>query len=277
MIPVNSARRNALASDSVANSSFQTYFLALVACVLTTAVATPLSEHFGLANILMLFLLTVVLVAVRLGRGPAVMASFASVASFDFFFVPPRFSFTVDDPQYLLTFAVMLVVALIIGQLTAELKRQANDARLKERRTHALYEMARELAGALTMTQVTEISRRFLHDAIDAQPAFLLPDATGKLELAENGNDAWSQVIAPLMAKLAYENTACTDLDAPYPVGYFPLKAPTRVRGVMAIASPTRSAFPLHEHHEFLETVASLIAIAVERLHYAEGAQRAQA
>ena len=97
------------------------------------------------------------------------------------------------------------------------------------------------------------------------------------MELAENGNDAWSQVIAPLMAKLAYENAACTDLDAPYPVGYFPLKAPTRVRGVMAIASPTRSAFPLHEHQEFLETVASLIAIAVERLHYAGDAQREQA
>jgi two-component system sensor histidine kinase KdpD len=273
MIPVKSALRNALIGDSVVASSFRTYFLALVACVLTTAIAAPLSEYFDLANIVMLFLLTVLLVAVRLGRGPAVMASFLSVALFDFFFVPPQFSFTVNDPQYLLTFAVMLVVALIIGQLTADLKRQANDARIKERRTHALYEMARELAGALTLTQVTEISRRFLRDAIDAQSAFLLPDATGKLELAENGNEAWSQVIAPLMAKLAYENAACTDLDAPYPVGYFPLKAPTRVRGVMAIASPTRSAFPLHEHHEFLETVASLIAIAVERLHYAEGAQ----
>ncbi len=139
---------------------------------ITTAVATPLREHFDLANIVMVFLLTVVLVGVRLGRGPAVMASFFSVASFDFFFVPPRFSFTVDDPQYLLTFAVMLVVALIIGQLTADLKRQATDARLKEQRSHALYEMARELTGALTMAQVTEISRRFLRDAIDAQVGF---------------------------------------------------------------------------------------------------------
>ncbi len=54
---------------------------------------------------------------------------------------------------------------------------------------------------------------------------------------------AWPQVIAPLMAKLAYENTACTDLDAPYPVGYFPLKAPTRVRGVMAVASPIQKRY----------------------------------
>jgi two-component system sensor histidine kinase KdpD len=60
-------------------------------------IATPLREHFDLANIVMLFLLTVVLVAVRLGRGPAVAAAFLSVAAFDFFFVPPRFSFAVSD------------------------------------------------------------------------------------------------------------------------------------------------------------------------------------
>jgi two-component system sensor histidine kinase KdpD len=172
-----------------------------------------------------------------------------------------------------MTFAVMLLVALIIGQLTANLKRQANDARMKERRAHGLYEMARELAGAMTMAQVTEISRRFLREAIDAQAAFLLPDEAGKLDLVEKGNGAWPHVVAPLMARLAYENTSCTDLDAAYPVGYFPLKAPTRVRGVMAVASPAKSAFPLYDHWEFLETVASLIAIAVERVHFAGGAQ----
>jgi two-component system sensor histidine kinase KdpD len=223
----------------------------------------------------MLFLLAVVVVAVWLGRGPAVMASFVSVALFDFFFVPPRFSFTVDDPQYLLTFAVMLAVALIIGQLTAGLKRQAVVAAQKERRSHALYEMARELTGAVSMMQVTEVSRRFLRAAIDAEVVFLLPDKTGKLERTDSGIDAWSQAIAPLMARLAYENAASTDLDAPHPVSYFPLKAPTRVHGVMAVASPTKSAKPLYEHHEFLETVASLIAIAVERLHYAERASTA--
>ena len=86
---------------------------------LTTIVATALLPYFDLANIVMLFLLTVVLVAVQFGRGPAVLAAFVSVAAFDFFCVPPRLSFAVTDAQYLLTFAVMLAVALIIGQLTA--------------------------------------------------------------------------------------------------------------------------------------------------------------
>ena len=84
------------------------YLWAALACLATTLVAAPLSSIFELANIVMLFLLTVVLVALKWGRGPAVLAAFVSVASFDFFFVAPQFSFAVSDVQYLLTFAVML-------------------------------------------------------------------------------------------------------------------------------------------------------------------------
>ena len=276
MSPVGNAPHDALVGDKAVAASFRNYSLAFVACAVTTAVAAPLSEYFDLANIVMLFLLTVLLVAVRLGRGPAVVAAFLSVALFDFFFVPPQLSFAVNDVQYLLTFAVMLAVALITGQLTAGLRQQAELASIKEQRTRALYEMARELAGALTTGQVAEISRRFLHDVVHAQAALLLPDKNGQLRAAEDDNDARSRWIEPRMALIAFENTACTDLDAPRPVGYFPLKAPTRVRGVLAVASPGEDTALLHEHRELLETVASLIAIAVERLHYVEVANSAQ-
>ena len=77
-------------------------------------------------------------VAVRYGHGPAVLSSFLSVAAFDFFFVPPRLSFAVSDTQYLLTFAVLLVVALVISQLTASLRYQAHIATYRERRTSAV-------------------------------------------------------------------------------------------------------------------------------------------
>jgi len=259
--------------QSIISIAVRNYGIALLACALTTAIATPLREHFNPSNIVMLFLLTVVVVSLWLGRGPAVMASFVSVGSFDFFFVPPLYTFTVDDQQYFVTFAVMLVVALIISHLTGGLKRQASMAAERERRSHALYEMARELTGARTMAQMAEIARRFLHAGIASEVVFLLPDKGGELKPAALPAGGWTHAIAPLMAKLAFENAACTDLDAPHPVGYFPLKAPTSVRGVMAVASPNQSAKPLYDHHEFLETVASLIAIAVERLHFAERAQ----
>ena len=113
------------AHRSTSSTSLLPYLGAIAACAATTGLATLLLLDLDLANIVMVFLLTVVLVAVWLGRGPAILAAVLSVALFDFFFVPPRFSFTVHDVQYLLTFAVMLVVALVFGELTARISEQA--------------------------------------------------------------------------------------------------------------------------------------------------------
>ena len=95
------------------------YLLATLLCIVTTLATAPLRELLDLANIVMLFLLTVFVSAAWLGRGPAVMAAFLGVALFDFFFVPPHLSFAVSDAQYLVTFAVMLAVGLITSHLTA--------------------------------------------------------------------------------------------------------------------------------------------------------------
>ena len=276
MVPLALTQHEKLLKKQTVSAALRSYFSGALACGITTAVAAPLSEYFDLANIVMLFLLTVVLVAVHLGRGPAVMAAFLSVALFDFFLVPPRLSFAVNDIQYLLTFAVMLTVALITGQLTAGLKLQAELTSTRERRTHALYEMSRELAGALTISQVTTIAQRFLRDAAHAQAAVLLPGSSGKLELAAQDADRAASWVDAGMACAAFDSGTCADLDASRPVGYFALKAPTRVRGVMAVVCDGDGAAPLYEHHELLETVASLIAIAVERMHYVDVASNAQ-
>ena len=83
-----------------------------------------------------------------------------SVALFDFFFVPPRFSFQVSDGQYLVTFAVMLAVAIVTSTLAANLRAKAQEADVEARRTRALYEMARELSGALAMSSPRHLSQR---------------------------------------------------------------------------------------------------------------------
>ncbi|MBP7330533.1 MAG: DUF4118 domain-containing protein, partial [Alicycliphilus sp.] len=98
------------------------YLAATGACALVALLAGALHGVLELTNIVMLFLLSVVGVALLFGRGPATLAALLGVAMFDFFFVPPRMSFNVSDVQYLITFAVMLVVALVIGQLTAGLR-----------------------------------------------------------------------------------------------------------------------------------------------------------
>src|SRR5690349_5482528 len=103
----NTTRVDRASTAMRASTRYAPYAVSLAACFAVALIAMPLTRFFDLANIVMLFLLVVVVVGVRLGRGPAVLAAFSSVAMFDFFFVPPRFSFTVSDAQYLLTFFVM--------------------------------------------------------------------------------------------------------------------------------------------------------------------------
>jgi two-component system sensor histidine kinase KdpD len=250
------------------------HLAAVAACALTAAIATALGDYLDLANTVMLFLLTVVLVAVRCGRGPAVATSFLSVGLFDFFFVPPRFSFAVNDAQYLVTFGVMLAVALIIGHLTTGLQNQAEAAARRERRAQALYEMARGLSGSLQPMQVAAICASFLRSTLNADSALLLVADTGGL-VTVDGDPGVPPWLDERMARMAYEGAAHTDLDAPHPVAYFPLIA-SRPRGILAVRSPGEGSDALRANWDLLQMVSSLVAVAVERLHYVEVANRAE-
>jgi two-component system sensor histidine kinase KdpD len=207
-------------------------------------VATPLHEVFDLASIIMLFLLTVVLIAWWLGRGPAVMSVFHSVALFDVFFVPPRLSFSVADAQYLLKFAVMLAVALIIGHLVTGLRAQASSIRSEERRTRAFYEMERQLAGASMPAQVAEIASRFV-DGLRLQCTILLPAADGSLHPIGQKADH-HVLIEPRLALMALDEGEHVEfnavLEADCAAHYFPLKVNSGTRGVIRLHGPTQPA-----------------------------------
>src|SRR5208337_4551516 len=151
------------------------YLWSALACVAVTLLSIPLAARFDRSNIVAVFILTVVLVAVRFGRGPAALAAILSVGAFDFFFVPPRFSFAVSDVQYLLTFIIMLAVGLITGQLTAGLRFQARVASHREERAGSLYEIARDLSGAVQTEQVVKISDESIERTFHAGAALLLP------------------------------------------------------------------------------------------------------
>ena len=161
---------------------FSPYVVAAGASLLTALVTLPLRSALDLANIVMLFLLTVFLSARLLGRGPAVLSVFFSVGLFDFFFVPPQFSLTVNDAQYVVTFAVMLAVGLATAHLTAGMREQTELAERKEQETRELYDVARELAGALTLGQVAEIGRNFLDRVHRMRSTLFLVSAEGDLK-----------------------------------------------------------------------------------------------
>ncbi|MFC7299491.1 two-component system sensor histidine kinase KdpD [Herminiimonas aquatilis] len=288
------AERSSLTADEMPAAQkhrYWPYACAVAACGFTALLATPLLPHLDLANIVMLFLLTEVLIAVRFGRGPAVMAAFLSVAVFDFFFVPPRFSFAVSDVQYLVTFAVLLVVGLIVGQLTSGLRFQAKIAAHREGRARALYEFSRELSGALQTEQIFEITQSFIQRTFRAKAILLLPDDAARLSLPTQADGKWvdhadkskkgSDAVALDLgiAQWAFDRATPagmgTDTLPASIYFYLPLVAPMRTRGVLAIQPENRRWILIPEQRQQLDTFAALAAIALERVHYIEVAQDA--
>nr|WP_319527927.1 two-component system sensor histidine kinase KdpD [Pseudomonas laurentiana] len=244
-------------------------------CAATALLTMPLLHVLELANIVMVFLLVVVVIAVRFGRGPAVLAAFLSVAAFDFFFVEPRFSFAFADVQYLLTFGVMLVVALVIGQMTAGLTYQARVAQRRENRMRALYDMARQLSGSLMAEQVAQIASRFLTSEFAARSALLVADDDNTLQppLADGDAPQIDQAIAQWSFDKVEAAGYGTDTLPSSPVLYLPLSAPMRARGVLAVQPRDSNRLVEPEQRRLLDTCASLLAISLERIHYIHIAQ----
>ena len=256
------------------------YGLAALACAATALLSWPLQLAFDQSNIVMLFLLTVVGVALRLGRGPAVLASFVSVGLFDFFFVQPRLSFAVSDVQYLLTFAVMLAVGLIIGQLTAGLRYQAQLSTEREARSRSLFELTSDLAGALQTEAVLQVAEAALAEEVHGEALLYVLDLKDALQPSPSQDSlaAGEQPDAGT-ARWALDHGQAAGLSTDTLAGsawfYLPLQAPMRTRGVLALKPKSSRSLMLPELRAQLETYARIIGQALERVHYVEVAQEA--
>jgi two-component system sensor histidine kinase KdpD len=277
-VSLPASRRPQAESTSTASETpiiWRPYIWSVALCAVTTLLALPLAGLLEQANIVMLFLLAVVAVAVRFGRGPAIMAAFVSVGAFDFFFVSPRFSFAFADVQYLVTFSVMLVVALVIGQMTAGLTYQARVAQRREDRMRALYDMSRLLSAALMTEQVAEIGARFLSAEFGARSALLVADDNNKLRAPMVTGDAPQVDVA--IAQWSFDKTEPagygTDTLPSSSTLYLPLSAPMRARGILAVQPLDTSRLAVPEQRRLLDTCASLLAISLERIHYIHVAQ----
>ena len=279
----DSTRKLATASKTIPDDSdadaWQTslprYAWATAAVIAVTLLAFPLFKVFDLANIVMLFLLATVLVAVKLGRGPAALAAVLNVAAFDYFFVTPRFSFAVSDAQYLLTFGVMLAVGLITGQLTAGLRFQARISSSRERRAQSLFELTRDLSAALVNQQVIELGQAAVQRDFGGQTIVLAMDEKDQLSLPNKTPADFDASVADWAfrnAQPAGLNTSTLSAQAWH---YLPLKATMRVRGVLAIRPAQPRWLLIPEQVQQLDTLARQIAIALERVHYVEIAQQA--
>jgi len=247
---------------------------------LSTALAWLMFSHFELSNLMMAYLLGVVLVASRSTPGPSILASLLSVAAFDFFFVPPYLTFAVGDTQYIVTFAVMLIVALIISGLTVRIRWLAEAAGQRERRTAALFALSRELAGVRGVQTILEVATRHIVEVFRCRVHVLLPDQGGTLapQPRPGGYDLDPTELG--VSRWVFEHNQLAGRGTATLPGaralYLPLAASQGPIGVLGVRSTDPHALETPEQLHQLETFVGQTAMALERGLLAEEAHAAQ-
>jgi two-component system sensor histidine kinase KdpD len=244
---------------------------AMVACGVTTGVAAMLLRVFDLSNVVMVFLLTVMLVALRWGRAAGALAAIVGVGCFDFFLVPPVWSFRVSDTQYLFTFFLMLVVALVTGQLAARLRAQAAGAAAGERRANALAAVATDLSVAVRNEDIAGVCVARIGPLFDGKAALMLPGRDEHMMPAADGDPGIAQWVLE-QGRPAGRGTETLPANQ---ATYLPLTTPLRTRGVLMLQRDTVQLLN-EEQVGLLRAFQSLIALAIERVHFVEVAHETQ-
>jgi two-component system sensor histidine kinase KdpD len=257
------------------------YAAALGISLACTAAASLMYSYFALTNLVMVYLLGATIAALKLGRGPASAVAVANVLAFDFFFVPPRYSFAVADLQYVVTFGVMLAVALIIATLVASVRAQTRVAGARQRRTSLLYAMSRELVSTRGLEDLARVAVKHVAETFASNVVLLVPDANGRLRRPTNPPIVGSLLNADVsIAQWVHDNGAPaglgTDTLPATPVQYLPLRASDHTVGVLAVQPTQRRRLLLPEQRHLLETFAAQIALALERARLQDAAEQSR-
>ncbi|HEY6725835.1 MAG TPA: DUF4118 domain-containing protein, partial [Polyangiaceae bacterium] len=257
------------------------YLVAVLAATLATVTGWWLFGRDQLPDVVMTYLLGIMLVASRCGFGASSLAALLSVGMFNFFFVPPFLTFTVSDFKHAVTFAVMLLVAIVISALTQRIRNQAEAARHREERTRVLYDLSRDLAGAQGLSSVVTVAAGHLEKVFRSRLAVFAPNGGGALgcvyahpglgELAERDTSVaqwvWSN------RREAGSGTATL----PGSRGlYLPLTASGGLVGVLGLFPQDPSDFGLVERRRQVDAFAAQLALAMERAVLAEETDRAR-
>jgi two-component system sensor histidine kinase KdpD len=221
-------------------------------------------------NTVMIFLLGVAYVAARYGRGPSIAAAIASVLVFDFFFVPPYLQFAVSDAQYLLTFAVMLTIGLLISTLTSRSQDQLRAVQQLQQRTAALFRLTKQLTEVAGSEFLIRSAGQQLQTVFDGEIAIFIRDADRSLHLrfGENTGIARNEVNGVVANWVAdHEQVAGEGTDTlPNATALFaPLIGSQRTIGAVGVKPNDLERFADPDQRRLLETCASLIALSLER------------
>ncbi|HVI52877.1 MAG TPA: sensor histidine kinase KdpD [Candidatus Sulfotelmatobacter sp.] len=250
-----------------------TDWLGLAFAALVTATATGLGFVIDLwlpvASISVAYLLGVMVVAMRVGLQPAILASVASFFAFNFFFTEPRWSFAVSDTQNILTLVFFLIAAVIVSNMASRLRAQVQATRESARRTANLYDFGRKVTAAATQDDVLWAVVHHVAATIQGKSLVLLPAEQGLAIAAgyppEDQLDDKSSAAAVWAwshGKLAGRGSATLPASLWL---FLPLKTARSSVGVLGVQMSEDADLPSPEQMRLLETLADQAAIAIER------------
>jgi two-component system sensor histidine kinase KdpD len=245
--------------------------------VAATVLSLLLRDRIALANLVMIYLLAVVAIAMRHSRSTAIASSVLAVASFDFFCVPPFLTFAVSDTEYLLTFAVMLAVSIVISTLTVKLREQAAMAGEREARTQSLYRLAHSLAHAQRLFEAGQALAPLVSEVFRSSANVFLPNSENKIQFRRRVLDNYTPPTQEEgIAQWAFDHGQKAGRGAATLPGatalYLPLRVKEKSYGVLALEQPpSGTAEAAH-----LEAMLNQTAQTMERLAALELAREAE-
>lgn len=255
------------------------YLWALVLVAAATIFSLPAHGILDPTNLVMLYLLAVVASATYLGRGPSIVTAILGVLALDFFFVPPSFTFSVADTQYILTFVGLLIVGLVISALTVRVREEADTAQRRESETAELYEFTRDLAGTSGIEDIMRAVITHLSQTLSRDIAILLPEGETLKPRALTPSFALDENQFAV-AMWAYEHDQPagrgTDTLPAAPIHCLPLKTSRGVIGVLGVKPANPASYLTQRQRRLLESFANQAALAIERAELTEQARQNQ-
>lgn len=263
-------------SAVAAGSGFQQYIFATAAILVTAIVNLALMALSGPRVPGLIFLLVVVLVALKVGRGPVLLAGTLSALLWDFFFLPPRFTFAIAKLEDFLLLLLFFVVAIVLGQLVARIRAQEQAERRREARAVALYEFTRDLAEATTRDQVLWQLIGQIHRVFQSPVTVVLPTVNG---LAAHPDGLFTVSEKELgVAEWSFRHGKpagrFTDTVPGAEAFHLPLATDRKTFGVLVVRL-TQPDFPTSQR-DLLETFARQASLLLDREELRTAAAQAQ-
>jgi two-component system sensor histidine kinase KdpD len=258
---------------------FWRYYLALGLVTLATIIGKIIHSSLEPVNLVMVYLVGTVVASVFLGRGPALLTSFLGVLAFDFFLVPPFYTFAVADTQYFITFIGLLLVSIVVSSLTARLHEQAEAAIQREAHTFSLYTLGRDLTSATDLHQVADIVISHISQVFGRDAVIFLPE-NGILKIFATTPEYSPDMDDMAVATWSFEHYQPaglgTDTLPAASLRCQPLKTARGQIGVIGIHPKEEGKILSPDQRQTFNAFANQAALAVERAILAEQAQQAE-